>query len=232
VALGSTVSVTVNYTDNRVQAHTAVFSWDDGSANTTVPAAAAGSGSIPALHTYAAAGVYSVTVTLSNQCGLSISQVYQFVVVYDLSAGFVTGGGWINSPAGAYLDDASLTGRATFGFVSKYQKGSSVPTGDTELNFQAGNFCFTSTAYEWMVVSGHKAQYRGTGRVNGAGDYGFLLTATDGQLPGGGGTDKFRIKIWDRATNHVVYDNRRGVSDDLDNADPQAIGGGSIVIHR
>jgi len=30
------------------------------------------------------------------------------------SAGFVTGSGWINSPAGAYVSDPSLTGRATF----------------------------------------------------------------------------------------------------------------------
>ena len=30
----------------------------------------------------------------------------------------------------------------------------------------------------------------------GAGNYKFMLTATDGQLPGGGSYDKFRIKIW------------------------------------
>ena len=41
------------------------------------------------------------------------------VVVYDPSAGFVTGGGWIDSPAGAYTADPSLTGKANFGFVSK-----------------------------------------------------------------------------------------------------------------
>lgn len=46
------------------------------------------------------------------------------------------------------------------------------------------------------------------------------------------GADKFRIKIWDRQDGGVVYDNRLGASDDLDNADPQVLGGGSIVIHR
>jgi hypothetical protein len=35
-------------------------------------------------------------------------------VAYDPSAGFVTGSGWINSPAGAYVSDPTLTGRATF----------------------------------------------------------------------------------------------------------------------
>ena len=63
--------------------------------------------------------------------------------------------------------------------------------------------------------------------------FGFLLTATDGQVSGGGGVDKFRIKIWD--TNNggtIVYDNMPSTSDDINNANPQAIGGGSIVIHK
>jgi hypothetical protein len=82
------------------------------------------------------------------------------------------------------------------------------------------------------VVAGAKAQYKGTGTVNGAGNYGFLLTATDGQVSGGGGLDKFRIKIWDKAADTVVYDNVPGASDDVDTADLQDIGGGSIVIHK
>ena len=79
------------------------------------------------------------------------------------------------------------------------------------------------------MVAGAKAQYKGTGTVNGAGNYSFLLTATDGQLPGGGAVDKFRIKIW--GSGGVVYDNVGG-SDDIDSANPQTIGGGSIVIHN
>ena len=83
----------------------------------------------------------------------------------------------------------------------------------------------------WLVVSGAKAQFKGSGTINGAGDYRFLVTVTDGNQPGGGGTDKFRIKIWDASTNAVVYDNVMGGSDDINLANPQALGGGSIVIH-
>lgn len=55
---------------------------------------------------------------------------------------------------------------------------------------------FQSSTYEWLVVSGARAQYKSVGTINGAGNFGFLLTAIDGQLNGGGGgTDKFRIKI-------------------------------------
>jgi hypothetical protein len=119
---------------------------------------------------------------------------------------------------------------ATFGFVSKYQKGSSVPTGNTEFQFHAGGLNFKSTSYEWLVVSGAKAQYKGVGTINGAGSYGFILTAVDGQSNGGGGIDKFRIKIWDRTTGAVVYDNQMGAADD---ATPStAIASGSIVIHK
>lgn len=59
-------------------------------------------------------------------------------MVYDPAAGFVTGGGWINSPAGAYSANTDLTGKATFGFVSKYQNGATVPTGNTEFQFLGG----------------------------------------------------------------------------------------------
>ena len=42
------------------------------------------------------------------------------LAVYDTGGGFVTGGGWITSPPGAYASDPQLTGKAQFGFVSKY----------------------------------------------------------------------------------------------------------------
>ncbi len=51
-----------------------------------------------------------------------------------------------------------------------------------------------------------------------------------GQVSGGGGIDRFRIKIWDRATGAIVYDNLMGAADDL-TVTPEAIKGGSIVLH-
>ena len=84
-----------------------------------------------------------------------------------------------------------------------------------------------------IVVSGFKAQYKGTGTINGSGNYDFTLTAYDGQVGGGGGVDKFRIRITDGNNgNAVIFDNKYGVPTDMDTADPQAINGGSIVIHK
>ena len=80
------------------------------------------------------------------------------------------------------------------------------------------------------MISGSKAQYKGSGTVNGSDDYGFLLTATDGKLKGDG-IDKFRIKVWSKSTGDVVYDNKPG-SDDIDTSGQTELVGGSIVIHK
>jgi hypothetical protein len=57
-----------------------------------------------------------------------------------------------------------------------------------------------------------------------------MLTATDGQVSGGGGVDTFRIKIWDKNNaDAIIYDNQLGEADDIYAG--TALGGGSIVIH-
>jgi len=176
-------------------------------------------------------GVYPVLITVEDDDGGSDTVEFQYVVVYDPSEGFVTGGGWIISPPGAYPADPSLTGHANFGFVSKYKKGQSIPTGNTEFQFQVANLNFHSSSYDWLVVAGPKAKYKGTGTINGEGNYGFLISAIDGQINGGGGIDKFRMKIWDKDQGDlIIYDNNLG-GDDLD--DPStALEGGQIVIHK
>jgi hypothetical protein len=109
-------------------------------------------------------------------------------------------------------------------------QGATIPTGETEFQFHAANLDFHSVSYEWLVVAGARAQYKGAGIIKGMnGVFGFMLTAIDGQVNGGGGIDKFRIKIWG-AGGVIVYDNQLGLSDD---GDPTTIlGGGSIVLHK
>ena len=135
---------------------------------------------------------------------------------------FVGGG---NISGQAEISDLTVTGcqytvgKANFGFVSKYKKGASVPTGNTEFVFKAADLNFHSDNYQWLVVSGSDyARFKGTGTINGEGDYKFMLWAGDDE------PDTFRIKIWEEDeydTETVIYDN--GMD--------QAIAGGSIVIH-
>jgi hypothetical protein len=185
-------------------------------------------------HSYDEAGVYAVAMTVTDKDGGSGSSEPQYVVVYDPDGGFVTGGGWIDSPSGAYASDPSLTGRATFGFVSKYKKGASRPGGNTEFQFRAAGLHFHSDSYDWLVVSDHRAMYKGTGTLSGSGDYGFLLAAIDAELANDADTDLFRIKIWDKDNDDaIIYDNQVACSDTGDDAEPcTEIGGGSIVIHK
>ena len=232
--IGGGVSVTATFTDGGTSdTHTCTLSWDDSTSSTGAVTETNGSGSCSGTHTYPSAGVYTIGVTVTDDDTSSASAVYQqYVVIFDPNAGFVTGGGWINSPTGAYAPNPTLTGKANFGFVAKYKKGAVVPTGETEFQFKVGDLNFHSTSYDWLVVAGAKAQYKGWGTVNGVANYKFLLTATDGQINGGGGVDKFRIKIWNAATGVAVYDNAPGASEDIDSASPQALAGGSIVIHK
>jgi hypothetical protein len=176
---------------------------------------------------FAEAGVHTICVkgwdTLENVAG---AEECIFLPVYDPEGGFVTGGGWIMSPEGAYYANPLLTGKANFGFVSKYKKGATIPTGVTEFQFKVADLNFHSDSYEWLVIAGAKAQYKGVGTINGMGEYKFMLSAIDADINDTDvfTVDLFRIKIWtedDLGNENVVYDNAM-----------TEIGGGSIVIHK
>lgn len=69
------------------------------------------------------------------------------------------------------------------------------------------------------------------GAVNGGGSYGLLLTVVDGKATGKAEPDRFRIRIWDKLSGAIAYDEVPAAPDDLDLASPQEIGGGSILVH-
>lgn len=235
IAVNTLVKASVAYTDTPTDIHTAQWTWGDGTAGPADSITEAnGAGVATGSHVYPTSGVFTVAAAVSDAC--AGSTVTRQVVVYDPSAGFVTGGGWITSPVGAYAAAPALTGRANFGFVSKYLKGATVPSGETEFQFQAASLNFHSESYEWLVVGGARAQYKGTGSINGRSGFNFMLTAVDGALIAGGtGSDRFRIRIWhaDASNNEVVdYDNQIDHAQEGGNSEGTTIGGGSIVIHK
>jgi hypothetical protein len=222
-ALDTTVSADILFEDPGTNdTHWCVVNWGDGITGYDDPCLQ-DVDLYGQFHTYAEAGVYAIAATVTDDDG-GVGYAEKTVAVYDPSGGYVSGEGWILSPAGAYKADPAMTGKASFGFVSKYRKGATVPDGNAVFVFQAGDLNFHSSAYDWLVVSGSsKAQFRGTGTINGFGNYGFMVSVTDaGTAVGNAVNDTFRIKIWDKSQGDaVVYDN--GVE--------QMIGGGSIVIH-
>lgn len=206
--------------------------WTPVNASATLPVT--GPQSVTYSHTLTGltSGVYDLCVRANGTDvggASSVTDCHQ-IVLYDPSDGFVTGGGSIASPAGAYVPDPALEGKATFGFVSKYHKGATVPSGNSQFVFHAAGLNFHSSSYDWLVVPGANAQYKGTGTVGGLGapldgTYKFMIWATDGALAGSGGADAFRIKIWQEdalGAETVLYDNGSG----------STLTGGSIMIHK
>jgi hypothetical protein len=231
IAVGVSLTTSATFSDPGQDSWTATWDWGDG----TTSAGTMSGFDVQGEHTYGVPGVYTLTLTVTDDDGGVGIASYQFVVVYDPEGGFVTGGGWIQSPASAYVDDPTLEGKANFGFVSKYRQGANVPSGQTTFHYRVADLNFHSDTYEWLVVAGSRAQFKGVGTINGEGEYRFILTASDADLNTNDAhdLDRFRIRIWwedGLGVEHVVYDNQPG--DDLDYGATTELGGGSIVIHK
>ncbi|HVP38014.1 MAG TPA: HYR domain-containing protein [Candidatus Saccharimonadales bacterium] len=241
--VGTKINFAGHFTDNPGDTHTAQWTYDGNTRPGTVDE---GAGGVTGSYTFNTPGVYFVSLAVTDQCGGSdtastVGDLDATVVVYDSNDGFVMGGGWFDSPPGAYPPIPALGGKACFGFISKYKKGGSVPKGNTEFYLKSARLRFHSISYDWLVVTGNWAQFKGTGTLNGKGRCELLLTAIDGHLQGGASSedgqggrgcrnpDKIRIKITDKSTGSVIYDNQPGSPDQ---ADPTtALGGGCVVIH-
>ncbi|MFZ5920951.1 MAG: BMP family ABC transporter substrate-binding protein [Chloroflexota bacterium] len=214
VQIGQTTMATATFADpDPGDTHTALWDWGDGLSTTLL----ATPPTVSAFHNYTTSGVYTVTVTITDAAGASDTGAFQYVVIYDPSGGFVTGGGWFIDPASG--------AKAHFGFNPKYHKDGTLK-GETE--FKLDGLKFKSVTHDWLIISGAKAMFTGTGSVNGSGSYRFFVNVIDGKIAGG--ADRLRILIWDEATGEVIYDNQPGASIF---ADPvTVIGGGSIVVHK
>ncbi len=218
IPLTSLVSPTILYSDSDGNDISIIIDWGDGTIDSQLT------------HLYTSPGVYTLALTVTDTWGASCSAVFEYAVIYNPSGGYVSGHGSILSPLNTDYTYMQQEGKAKFGFVSKYEKGAKIPTGTTDFQFKAGDLDFESTSYDWLVVAGARAQYKGIGTINDSGEYGFILTGIDGAINGGGGIDKFRIKIWDKSSGNVVYDNQAGMTDDTDPT--TVLENGNIIIHK
>ena len=236
-AVGAPVNFSGHFLDLPGIQHTAQWVFDGAAqAGTIVEPTAGVPGSVTGTYSFASTGVYAVRMDVSDSSGQTgsadaVGQVNAEVVIYQPSGGYAAGGGWLDSPAGAYAGDPTLAGKVNYAFVSRYYKNATKSTGETELDFRLAKFRFNALNFDIQTISGGRAKYRGSGRVNGSGGYRFLLNVLDGQTGGGTGPDKIRIKIWNKATGAVVYDTQMGAPD---GAEPTMVvgEGSSIVIQQ
>ncbi len=176
---------------------------------------------------YPEAGIYNLTLTLTDVCGLTASETFINLVIVNPCGGSVTGGGWIGSEPG---DWAGLTKseKANFGFVAQYNPQGKLQ-GNLTFHLNKANFKVHSNDLDWLVVVNDMALFSGKASVNNIPGYTFVVSLVDGQITGKKNPDLFRILLWD-SNGTIVYDNEPG-RQSYERA-TEAIIQGSVVFHR
>lgn len=233
IAVGTPTLLTGSFFDpGLLDTHTAIWRITSLSSPTPIEVAATVNeltGGVSANYTFSEAGIYHLQLVVADDDGGSgsastVAGEDAYIVVYDTSAGFVTGGGWLQTDAGDYAEGFAGGGRVSFAFVTKYLPGASVPSGNFLIKF--AGLTLKSNNFNWLIVSGERAQFQGTGVIDGLGTFGFRVSVFDGDTSG----DRIRIEIWNLVTGLTLFDTQWG--DDLDADIQTLLGGGSVQIHQ
>ncbi|BBH66662.1 hypothetical protein ACTI_33470 [Actinoplanes sp. OR16] len=226
---GTPVDVRAPFTDaGALDTHTCRITWDDGQ----IADFGAENRTCDQRHTFPHAGMYTITVTVTDDGGASDSAT-TMVVVYDPDAGFDNADGKFDSPTGAWTQQPAVAAPMDFHLTAKYYN-QTAPTGAAGAYLANTNLRFRTTTdtLEWLVVTPDgKVAAKGTGTVDGKPGYGFVYYGYD--QPGG---DKFRMVLWPLSSgpypqNTIEYDNRASAGYDIDVAEPQPITNGEVRIH-
>jgi PKD repeat protein len=181
-----------------------------------------GRGTSRGVCTYASAGFYTVTARVSDEDGgTSGEETFSSVIVFDPAAS--TRGSGFYSVAG------QGNRKAHFTFDASFPSGRTLPNGAVRLWIPGGEMNFEGSAVELLVVSGNRAQFWGTGTLNGA-PARFRITAVDGNATHDRLGDAIRVELWDGSGATLLYDSQPGATQDAPVTTP--IGGGNIQVRR
>ena len=233
--LGTTVTFDGTFWDKPGNSHSAKWLLDGNDVTDGMVTEPSGkqTGKVSGSYKSKTAGVYKLQMNITDQKGVTSyvntnDDLEAIVVIYDPNGGYAYGGGWYQSSAGALVSNSSATGKASYGFTVNYFKTSTRPKGETQFEFKVGEFEFNALNFDYLVVNNAMAQFRGTGKIiGGQSGIDFIMTVIDGQLDGSG-TDKIRMKIYNKNTGQIYYDNQPGASDAALPA--QAVGENSTIV--
>jgi len=155
VRVGASVGLRAPFTDpGSLDTHTSTWHWGDGSTSPGTVTAGMSSAS----HAYAAPGVYSVTVSVTDDDGGSGTSGAATVLVYNPRAGSVVGVGKLSGP-GAFALALRNEGGATRGAV--------------EFSTGRGGIVFNADSSDWLLTTHGCALTTGRGRVDGRTGFSF-----------------------------------------------------------
>jgi uncharacterized protein len=120
----------------------------------------------------------------------------------DDAPGFVTGGGFIQSRAGALVADPSRTGKGAFQIDLDYAVGATHPTGTFVYSLGGAGTAFSlaATSFDFLAIRGDAARFSGAATVNGADGFTYTVDVVDR-----GKGDTFRLVVSGR-DGSLVYD--------------------------
>jgi hypothetical protein len=232
--VGSTVNFSGVFWDKPGNRHTGKWLIDGStSTNATITEPSGNqNGRSTGSYKFNTAGVYKLQMNITDQNGVTSyantnGDLEAIVVIYDPNGGYTYGGGWYPSQAGSLMSNPSVSGKASYGFTVNYTNATN-PKGESQFEFKVGDFEFNALNFDYLVVQGAKAQFKGTGKIiGGQSGIAFIMTVIDGALDGTG-VDKVRMKIFNKTTNAVYYDNQPGAGDAANPVMP--VGANSTIV--
>jgi hypothetical protein len=234
--VGSTVNFSGEFWDKPNNRHTSKWLINDNNSvkgSVTEPTAAK-NGKATGSYKFTTTGVYKLQMNLTDQNGVTSysnvnGDIDEIVVIYDPNGGYAYGGGWFNSAANALTADKTAAGKVSYGFSVNYYKGATLPKGETRFEFKLGNIQYDALNFDYLAISGYKAVFAGSGKISGGqSGINFTMYVIDGALDGTG-IDKVRIKIYNKNTGYVYYDNEPGSSDSADPVTPVGINSTVVI---
>jgi hypothetical protein len=221
--IGSTVNFAGVFWDKPANKHTASWLINDNSSVKGIVTEPSGTknGKVTGSYKFGSTGIYRLQMNVTDQNKVTSyantnEDLEEIIVIYDPNGGYAYGGGNFASPKGALVSNPSATGKVTYGFTVNYYKGATLPKGQTQFNFNVGGFKYDAVNFDYLSVAGYKAVFKGSGKIlGGQSGINFIMYVIDGALDGSG-VDKVRLKIYNKNTSQVYYDNEPGKSDAAD----------------
>jgi hypothetical protein len=218
--IGSTVNFSGVFWDKPANKHTGAWLINDNTSVKGIVTEPSGTknGKVTGSYKFGSTGIYRLQMNVTDQNKVTSyantnEDQEEIIVIYDPNGGYTYGGGNFASPKGALLSNPSATGKVTYGFTVNYYKGATMPKGETHFNFNIGGFQYDALNFDYLSVAGYKAVFKGSGKIiGGQSGVNFIMYVIDGALDGSG-VDKVRLKIYNKNTNQVYYDNEPGKSD-------------------